>query len=248
MEGYRAESYGDHLADVYDDWYREVSDVEATIDFLDAVARQTTGGEPARILELAVGTGRLAVPLAASGHRVTGIDVSDAMLARLRAADPAGRVAVISGDMVADLPPGPFDVVFVAYNSLFMLTESARQASCFAAVASVLAEGGAFVVEAFVPYDPPRAGAAIEIRSMAAGSVVLSVTSTDPASQQVKGQLVELVDGEPVRLRPYFLRYSTPEELDGFAAAAGFRLAERTQDVHRAPFGDDSPAHVSVYR
>lgn len=247
MEGYRAESYGDGLADVYDDWYRGVSDVDATIAFLDEVAGATTGRPSARVLELAVGTGRLAIPLATRGHDVTGVDTSDAMLDRLRTADPQRRVTVVIGDMVHDLPPGPFDVVFVAYNSLFMLTRPDRQAACFAAVADVLADGGAFVVEAFVPYDPPRDGSSIEIRSMAVDRVVLSLTTTDPVTQQVTGQFVDLIDGEPVRLRPFFLRYSTPSELDHFAGAAGLRLAQRWQDVMRTPFTDDSDGHVSVY-
>ena len=83
---------------------------------------------------------------------------------------------------------------------------------------------------------------------MTADRVVLDATVTDPAAQTVIGQFVELVDGQPVRLRPYVLRWSRPGELDDWAAAAGMRLAERHADVHRAPFTDDSPFHVSVYR
>ena len=84
-----------------------------------------------------MGTGRLAIPLAGLGHDVTGIDVSAAMLDRLRAADAGQRVTAVLGDMVDDLPAGPFDVVFVAFNSLFMLTDPDRQQACFAAVADV---------------------------------------------------------------------------------------------------------------
>lgn len=248
MEGYRADTYGNRLADVYDEWYPGVSDVAATTKFLGEIARQTTNGSAARILELAVGTGRLALPLADLGHDVTGIDISDAMLERLQRADDRGRVTTIEGDMVEDLPPGPFDLVFVAYNSLFMLTESDRQAACFAAVASVLTPGGAFVVEAFIPDDPPRAGPAIEIRSMTADRVVLSLSIADPDTQRVSGQFVDLADGQPVRLRPWHLRYSTPHELDGFADQAGLHVTDRYADVRRAPLTDDSPTHVTVYR
>ena len=152
MEGYRPESYGDRIADVYDELFGDVSDVPATVAFLDSLV----AARPARILELAVGTGRLAIPLAGLGHHVTGIDVSAAMLARLRSADGGQRVAAVLGDMVDDLPAGPFDVVFVAFNSLFMLTDPVRQQAVFAAVATCLPPGGAFVVEAFVPWDPPR--------------------------------------------------------------------------------------------
>ena len=244
MEGYRPESYGDRIADVYDELFGDVSDVPATVAFLDSLV----AARPARILELAVGTGRLAIPLAGLGHHVTGIDVSAAMLARLRSADGGQRVAAVHGDMVDDLPAGPFDVVFVAFNSLFMLTDPVRQQACFAAVATCLAPGGAFVVELFVPWDPPRAGSHVEVRSMTTDRVVLVASLTDPATQQVSGQFVELADGEPVRLRPYVLRYSQPSELDEWATAAGLRLAERYADVERSPFTDDSPFHVSVYR
>jgi hypothetical protein len=129
-----------------------------------------------------------------------------------------------------------------------MVADADRQRQCFTAVAEVLAPGGAFVVEAFVPYDPPHAGSNIEVRSMTADRVVLALNITDPESQTVRGQFVDLTDGEPARLRPFVLRYSTPAELDGWAEAAGLWLAERHADVTGAPFTDDSPFHVSVFR
>ena len=244
MEGYRPETYGERIADVYDELFAGVSDVAANVAFLDSLATL----RPARILELAVGTGRLAIPLAGLGHDVTGIDISAEMLDRLRAVDTDRLVSTVHGDMVDDLPPGPFDVVFVAFNSLFMLADADRQQDCFAAVADVLAPDGAFVVEAFVPWDPPRGGSHIEVRSMTADRVVLAADLTDPAAQVVHGQFVELVNGEPVRLRPYVLRWSRPSELDSWAMAAGLRLAERFADVERATFTDDSPFHISVYQ
>lgn len=250
VRDYRPESYGEGFADVYDEWYLGHFDNAATVAYLERVGRATPGA-PARlrVLELAVGTGRLALPLAARDHDVTGVDVSPDMLAVLAGNDPGGRVTAICGDMVDDLPDGPFDLAFVAYTSLFMLTEPDRQAACFAAVAARLAPGGAFVVEAFVPDDPPRDGTDVTLRSMTAGSVVLSVTTADAASQRVDGQLVELTDGQPVRLRPYSLRYSTPAELDAFAAAAGFALEARLDDFDGTPFDPDaSPRHVSVFR
>ena len=244
MEGYRPDSYGDRIADVYDELFGDISDVPATVGFLDSLL----AARPAKVLELAVGTGRLAIPLAAMGHDVTGIDVSIEMLARLRDVDAGQQVTVVHGDMVDDLPSGPFDLVFVAFNSLFMLTEPSRQATCFQAVSDVLSAGGVFVVEAFVPWDPPRPGSHVEVRSMTTDRVVLVANLTDPEAQLVSGQFVELVDGEPVRLRPYVLRWSRPSELDEWATAAGLRLAERHADVEGAPFTDESPFHVSVYR
>ena len=129
-----------------------------------------------------------------------------------------------------------------------MLADAGRQRDCFAAVADVLAPDGAFVVEAFVPWEPPRGGSHVEVRSMTADRVVLAADITDPAAQVVHGQFVELVEGQPVRLRPYVLRWSRPGELDDWATTAGLRLAERFADVERAAFTHDSPFHVSVYR
>lgn len=248
MEGYRSESYGERFADVYDDMYHGVSDVPATTRFLDELVRAATGGAPGRVLELAAGTGRLAIPLAKLGHAVVALDISAEMLEQLRRKDGTGRIRTVVGDMARDLPAGPFDVVFIAFNSLFMLVDPDDQAACFASVANVLGDGGAFVIEPFVPFDPPRPGAAFDLRSMTADRVVLSISSTDPQSQVVTGQIVDLVHGKPVTLRPYVLRYSTPAELDDFAARAGLHLTERFAGFDRAPFGDDSSFHVSVYR
>ena len=252
MEGYRSESYGERFADVYDDLYHGVSDVPSTTRFFDELVRAATGGEPGRVMELAAGTGRLTLPLAELGHDVTALDISPDMLDRLRRKDASrttgGRVTTIVGDMARDLPAGPFDVVFIAFNSLFMLTDPDDQAECFASVAGVLGERGAFVLEPFVPYDPPRTGAAFELRSMTADRVVVSISSTDPTTQIVTGQIVDLVHGRPVTLRPYVLRYSTPAELDAFATGAGLHLTERYANFERSPFDDNSSFHVSVYR
>lgn len=248
MDGYRAETYGERFADAYDELYEGVSDVDATTRFLDETARASCAGNPGRILELAAGTGRLAIPLAERGHDVTALDISPVMLDRLRAKDRTGRITTVVGDMAVDVPAGPFDVVFVAFNSLFMLTDPARQAACFAAVAGVLADGGAFVMEPFVPHDPPRTGPAFELRSMTADRLIVSISSTDPRTQVVTGQMVDLTHGQPVRLRPYVLRYSTPAELDSFAERAGLRLAERFASFDRDPFDEESSFHVSVYR
>jgi SAM-dependent methyltransferase len=244
MEGYGPTSYGDGFAEVYDEWYPGSDDVEDVVEFVAALAPSR---RPARLLELGVGTGRLAIPLAATGIEVHGVDTSAAMLDRLRARDPDGRVTVTVGDMVDDQPDGPFDIVLVAYNTLFNLESAGRQAACFVAAAKRLATGGALVVEAFVPEDPPREGAELDIRSMTASEVVLSVSTHDPGNQRAQGHFVHLADGAPVRLRPWSIRYAPPAELDAMATAAGLSLRERWEDFHRRAFTDDSPRHVSVY-
>jgi SAM-dependent methyltransferase len=241
MEGYDDRTYGRAFVDVYDDWYAEVSDVEATVEAVTRAARQSNG----RVLELGVGTGRLAIPLAAAGVEVHGIDTSAEMLTVLAAKPGGDRVAVTCGDMVDDLPDGKFGAVVVAYNTLFNLRSEARQRSCFGAVAARLAPDGTFFVEAFVPVA--EAGAEVAVRSMSAAQVVLSVSRHDTARQVAEGQFVELRDGAPVRLRPWAIRWSTLAELDAMAAAAGLRLAARHADFAGTPFDDDSASHVSRY-
>ncbi|MDG2113574.1 MAG: class I SAM-dependent methyltransferase, partial [Actinomycetota bacterium] len=235
---YKADSYGEAFADVYDDWYAEVSDVAACAT---AVAELAQNG---RVLELGVGTGRLAVPLAELGLDVVGVDASPAMLQRLSANDPGGLVTAHRMDMGAVLPPGPFDVVFVAYNTFFNLTSAAKQVGCLSLVRDRLAPTGHFVVEAFVPVlDGPDRG--VQSRSIADG-VVLNVTVRDPLTQIVRGQQVEL-GNDRVRLRPWQIHYLTPTQLDEMAASVGLRRVARWSDWRGTAFSDTSTRHVSVY-
>lgn len=248
MEGYTATTYGDAFADVYDQWYPGVSDIAATVTLVERLARRSNA-RGARVLELGAGTGRLAIPLAQTGLSVIALDASTAMLTQLRAADSEQRVETVEADMVEGLPPGPFDAVLVAYNTFFSgLLDPGRQRACLAGVAARLAPKGSLVIEAFVPDDPPRSGDHVGIRSMTATAVVLSVSRHQPDRQQAEGHFVELRDGEPIRLRPWAVRYATPSQLDEMAASAGLAVHERWEDVTGAPFGPHSPRHVSVYR
>lgn len=247
VHGYGPSSYGDAFADVYDDWYHDVSDIDSTVDRL--LELTPPGG---RVLELAIGTGRLALPLAQRGAdrgvTVHGIDASEAMLRQLRVKDPEGLVTAHPGDMVDDLPAGPFDTVFVAYNSIFNLTEAERQVACFAAVAERLAPGGRFAVEAFVPADPPPSGDEVRVRSLEADRVVLSISVHDPAGQRAEGQFVELTEAGGVRMRPWSIRYAPPVELDAMAAVAGLLLEHRWQGFDDPTWDDEADRHVSIYR
>ncbi len=246
MRGYGSESYGEAFADVYDDWYAGVSPVEATVARLAELA----GAGP--VLELGVGTGRLALPLAATGLEVLGIDTSPAMLDRLRAkveaSGPApGRVTGLLGDMARDLPAGPFRLVFAAYNTLFNLRTVAEQEACFRAVAARLAPGGRLVVEAFVPDDPPRSGTSVDVRELAVDRVVLSVARYDAGEQAADGQFVELSDEGGVRLRPWSIRWATTDQLDAMAAAAGLVVEQRWSDWLGGAFTTESNHHITVY-
>jgi SAM-dependent methyltransferase len=245
MRGYDRRSYGDAFADVYDDWYADVTDVSATVTRITELA-----GPAGSVLELGVGTGRLAVPMALAGLAVTGIDSSDAMLARLAERDPGGAVTAICGDMVDDLPEGPFDVVLVAYNTIFNLLGDGEQQRLFERVADRLTTGGAFVVEAFVPGEQPGGtpSSDVTVRSLAVDRVVLSVSVDRPGDQRVEGQFVEFSESGGVRLRPWAVRWATPDQLDEMAAAAGLVLDRRDADMAGTPFDTDSAHHVSVYR
>lgn len=244
MRGYDERSYGEAFADVYDEWYDGVSDVDATVALMRSLAG--TGG---RVLELGVGTGRLAVPMAEAGLLVTGVDSSPAMLARLAARDRSGSVGVVCGDMVDELPAGPFDAALVAYNTIFNLLDESTQQRCFAAVAERLAPGGAFVVEAFVPDVAARAATPtdVSVRTLAVDRVVLSVSVNTPEDQRAEGQFVELTERGGVRLRPWSIRWATPDQLDAMAVAAGLTPTDRWEDMAMTPFDDDSATHVSVY-
>jgi SAM-dependent methyltransferase len=243
MDGYTRSTYGDAFADVYDDWYQGISDVGSTVDLLAQLAAEFA---PLPVLELGVGTGRLAVPLASRGLEVVGLDASDAMLAQLAKKDTSASVTAVLGDMVDDQPPGPFALVFVAFNTFFGLLTEARQQSCFAAVADRLTPGGAFVIEAFVP--EPQAGPPVIVRSMTSDSVVLSITTHDESGQVAQGHYVSLSESGGVRMRPWAIRYATTDQLDAMAHTSGFRLDERWEDAQRAPFTAESARHVSVYR
>ncbi len=244
VRGYDQRSYGDGFADVYDEWYADVTDVGATATRLAEVA-----GDRGRVLELGVGTGRLAVPMADVGLHVIGIDSSEAMLTKLAERDIDRRVESILGDMIDDLPDGPFDAVLIAYNTIFNLLDDGEQQRLFHQVAARLTPNGAFVVEAFVPDFGPGDGASeVGVRSMAVDHVVLSVSVNRPEQQLAEGQFVQFSESGGVQLRPWSIRWSTPAQLDAMAATAGLQLDERVADMAGAAFTGDSAQHVSIYR
>ncbi|MGI8756378.1 MAG: class I SAM-dependent methyltransferase [Acidimicrobiales bacterium] len=241
MEGYDASTYGDRFAEVYDDWYSDLTDATACVD---VVAGLADGGP---VLELGVGTGRLAIPLAARGLVVVGLDASPAMLERMAAKPGGAEVEALVGDMAAPpLGDRRFAVVFVAYNTLFNLIDPADQARCLADAAARLRPGGSILVEAFVP-EPERIVEAVTPRTITADRVVLSISRTDPETQEALGQYVDITEAG-IRLRPWHIRWSTPDQLDAMAAEAGLTLADRWADWRRSPFHADAPAHVSHYR
>lgn len=248
MEGYQASTYGDRFADVYDDWYGEVTDADVCTRRLAGLIAEAGGGP---VLELGIGSGRLALPLARRGIEVHGIDASAAMLDRLRAKPGAGAIRLTQGDMAdLDLPEGPpFSIVFVAFNTFFNLGSVDAQQRCLRRVAERLAPGGLFVLEAFVPADGEdvASGGAVSPRSITVDEVVLTVSQHDRANQTISGQHIHVTEAG-IRLRPWHLRYAAPDELDAMAEAAGLKLAWRHAGWDGSPFGPDAGVHVSAYR
>ena len=241
-----ATTYGEAFADVYDEWYHDITDTDATVA---ALHRLAIPGLP--VLELGVGTGRVAIPLAALGHEVHGVDTSSAMLSKLAANDPGGTVHTLLADMVTGLPDEQFGLVFIAYNTLFNIYTAEGQQQCFVEVTRRLAPGAVFVVEAFVPASSiaseSGSSESVTVRSVTADRVVLSVSVSDAASQTARGQYIDITEAGGVKLRPWSIRYAAPDELDDMAERAGLQLTDRFESFDKAPFTSDSPRHVSVY-
>ena len=233
--------YGDRWAAVYDERHASL-DPEPAVAFL---APLSGGG---RVLELAIGTGRVALPLAGRGIAVEGLDASQAMVDRLRAKPGGAAIPVTIGDMAQVPVAGPFQLVYLVFNSLFGLLSQDQQVGCFRNVARALGPGGAFVIECFVP-DPSRfnRGQRAEAVAVTEDSAVLHLSRHDAAQQRVTTQVVTF-DGQGVHLRPVALRYCWPSELDLMARLAGLELTERYSGWARQPYDSASDGHVSVYR
>jgi SAM-dependent methyltransferase len=231
--------FGDRWASRYDD-LSQGPDPAAAVEFLAGLA--PPGG---RILELAIGGGRVALPLARRGFAVEGVEASQAVVDRLRDTPGGRELPVLTADM-ADVPnEGPFPLVYVVWNSLFNLTSQQRQVDTFRNVARVLEPGGVFVCECYVPdlaaYD--RQFQTDEVREDSAG---FTLTVHDRAAQRIQMQHVT-VDAKGVQLLPTAHRYCWPAELDLMAQLAGLHLRERWADWDRSPFGATSESHISVY-
>ena len=237
-------SFGEDTAEIYDtepDAGHRAETV-ATVSFLESLA----AGGPA--LELAIGTGRVALPLAARGVRVDGIDFSAPMVAKLRAKPGGDQISVTIGNF-ADVPvQGTYRLIFVVFNTLFNLLTQDDQVRCFENVAAHLAEDGSFVVEAFVPTSLTRLhdDQYVHTEAIAVGEVWLDVGRHDLVTQRLEETHVVL-SREGVRLYPIVARYAWPSELDLMARIAGLRLKERWAGWHREPFTSTSSRHVSVY-
>jgi SAM-dependent methyltransferase len=232
--------FGRQWADVYDT--TDNPDPSDAVDFLAGVA----AGGP--VLELAIGTGRVALPLAARGLAVEGVEGSPEMVTKLRGKPGGDAIEVTIGDM-ADVPvSGRFRLVYLVFNTLFNLVRDERQRALFHNVARVLEPGGAFVVETFVP-DPDDfdRDEHLVVRQVTEESVTMRVHRYDREAQTFLRQTI-VYTNDGVRLLPFAMRYLWPEQIDAMATDAGLTLAHRHADFVRTPFDASSRSHVSVYR
>ena len=233
------EVYNQRCADVYDQWFGYFD--EAPVGVLEELA----GG--GRALELGIGTGMVALPLAARGVEVHGIDASPEMVAALRAKPGGETLPVTMGDFAEVSVEGEFSLVYVVYNTLFALQTQEEQVRCFRNVAARLAPGGSFVVEAFVPdLAQLSAGRGVRLLHIADDRVGIRVFEHDPVGQKLRSRHVVFNDGG-TRVFPVEVRYAWPSELDLMARLAGLRLRARWGDWRRGAFDAKSEKHVSVY-
>jgi SAM-dependent methyltransferase len=239
MKDFDELTYGERIAEFYDRFYPAVD--ESALDLLEELAR---GGQ---VLELGIGTGRIALPLHQRGVRIKGIDASPAMIEKLLAKPGGSEIEVVQGSFM-DLPiEGQFSLIFIAFNTLYALLTQADQIHCLRNVAAHLSENGLFLVEAFVP-DLTRfaRGQNVSVVDMDEGQVRIDVSQHDPVRQQVTSQHL-LITEDGVRMFPVTLRYIWPSELDLMAHIAGLQLKHRWGGWEKEPFEAGSGRHISVY-
>jgi SAM-dependent methyltransferase len=234
--------FGERVAATYDDSSAEMFQPGVVDAVAEVLADLAAGG---RALELGIGTGRVALPLARRGVPVHGIDMSRAMVARLRAKPGGDAIGVTIGDFATTRVDGTFSVAYLVFNTIMNLTAQEVQVACFRNVAAHLEPGGCFVIEVHVP----------ELRRLPPGQNVVpfhvsptrwSFDVYEVATQAMSSNYVEVADGRGEYWSIPF-RYVWPAELDLMAQLAGLRLRERWDGWTREPFTSESRQHVSVW-
>jgi SAM-dependent methyltransferase len=234
--------FDENVAERYDESTAKLAEpevVDPIVDFLSELA-----GDGAA-LELGIGTGRIALPLAERGVRVHGIDLSEAMVARLRAKPGGERIEVTIGDFETATVPGRFSLAYLVFNTIMNLTSQDEQVACFQNVAAHLELGGCFVIEVGVP-DLQRLPRGETLRPLHVSSTRFSFDEYDVVSQNLISHHYRVDDGR-AELRSIPFRYVWPAELDLMARLAGMQLRERWGSWRREPFTAESTSHVSVW-
>ncbi|WP_225834074.1 class I SAM-dependent methyltransferase [Streptomyces sp. NK08204] len=234
--------FGESVAGTYDESAADMFDAQVVEPAVDLLAELAGDG---RALELGIGTGRIALPLARRGIEVQGIDLSRAMVARLRAKPGGEAVGVTIGDFATTRVDGEFSVAYLVFNTVMNLTSQDAQVDCFRNVADHLQPGGRFVVEVMVP-DLRRLPPGQTAVPFHVGGDRLGFDVYDVATQSMSSHHVRVTDGRGSYLSIPF-RYVWPAELDLMARLAGMRLCDRWEDWTRRPFTSESSGHVSVW-
>ena len=239
MASYAENTYGDRIADVYDELYSEVN--PSCIDLLAEFA----GSGPA--LELGIGTGRIALPLQARGISVKGIDSSESMVVKLHAKPRGKNIDVYIGSFERFDLDHKYQLIYVVFNTLFALPTQDQQIACLQSVSSHLASGGFFIIEAFVP-DLARFNdyQSVRLITLSDDEVRLDVSKLDPVGQQIESRNLILSE-EGIQSYPVRLRYIWPAELDLMARIAGLSLRDRWGSWSKQPFTRECNKHISVY-
>jgi SAM-dependent methyltransferase len=234
--------FGEDVAARYDESSAEMFDpavVEPAVAFL----AQLAGG--GRALELGVGTGRIALPLARRGVPVHGIELSNAMVSRLRAKPGGDEIGVTIGDFATATADGEFSLAYLVFNTIGNLTTQDAQIACFRNVARHLEPGGCFVIEVGIP-QLRRLPPGETFRVFDSSETHWGVDEYDVANQGLVSHHFSIVDGRWQLLSMPF-RYVWPSELDLMAELAGMRLRERWSDWSREEFTAESRKHISVW-
>jgi SAM-dependent methyltransferase len=233
--------YGERIAEIYDTLHPLPPDADAAAAYLADLA----GG--GRALELGIGTGRVAIPLAERGVEVHGIDASPAMLERLAAKPGAASLDVRLGDFTDLSSEGTFDLIYVVLSTFFMLPTQEAQVRCFLEVARHLNPGGAFVVQVFQSgLDELLEHGVLRVSVVTDERVTLEAGRHDPLEQTVVMQRI-VISEDRIRLCPITLRYARPPELDLMARCAGLRRRSRAGDWDGRVFAVSSPWNLTVY-
>jgi SAM-dependent methyltransferase len=234
--------FGERVADRYDESSAEMFEretLDATVDFLAGLAGRGAA------LELGIGTGRIALPLTQRGVRVHGIDLSSAMVARLRGKAGAEDIEVTLGDFATTRVDGTFSIAYLVFNTIMNLTTQDEQVACFQNVAAHLEPGGCFVIEVMLP-ELQRLAPGETFRPFRVTATRLGFDEYDVVSQGLISHHYSVSDGE-LEVNPIPFRYVWPSELDLMARLAGMTLRERWSGWKREPFTSDSTKHVSVW-
>lgn len=240
MENFNPETFGQLNAADYDD-LQDPGTTDATVGFIADLVGQ------GRVLELAIGTGRIALPLAARGFDLMGIEASPEMVTIMRAKPGGDAIPVVIDDMARVAVDGLFDHVFLVFNTIFNLLTQEAQVACFRNVAQRLRPGGTFLVETFVPrFDGFVDNHRTSAKNITRNGVWLDAIAHDASQQTLDYQRVRITDAG-MKLVPFAMRYIYPAEMDLMAQLAGMRLQARYGGWHKEPFTADSRMHVSVY-